>query len=48
MWSDVIALGAPAALDAHFLCWAIVLLTSSRHERLKRSHGFKRERWRSF
>jgi hypothetical protein len=46
MWSEVIALGAAAAFA--FFGWAIVLLTSSRHERLKYRPAFERERWRSF
>jgi hypothetical protein len=48
MWSDVIALVAAAALGCLFFGWAIVLLTSSRQERLKYHPGFTHERWRSF
>ena len=46
MWSDVIGLAA-VALGCTFFGWAIMLLTSSRQERLKRL-GFKREGWRPF
>jgi hypothetical protein len=48
MWNDVIALGAAGALGCTFFGWAIVLLTSSRHERLNHRLRFKREKWRAF
>ena len=48
MLSDIIALGAAGALGCTFFGWAIVLLTSSRHERLNHRLRFKREKWRAF
>ena len=48
MRSDIVALIAAGALGCMFFGWAIVLLTSSRQERLKHFPSFKREKWRSF
>ena len=48
MLSDVIALAAAGALGCAFFGWAIVLLTSSRHERLNHRLRLKREKWRAF
>ena len=47
MLSDVIALGATALFCA-FIGWAVVVLTSTRRERLGQRFGFRARRWRSF
>jgi hypothetical protein len=47
MLSDVIALGATALFCA-FIGWAVVVLTSTRRERLGQRFGFRARRWRPF
>ena len=47
MLSDVIAVGA-TALCCVFIGWAVVVLTSTRRERLNDHLGFRAHRWRSF
>ena len=47
MLSDVIALGATVICCA-LIGWAVVVLTSTRRERLSQRFGFRVRRWRSF
>ena len=47
MVSDIIALGA-TTLCCAFIGWVVVVLTSTRRERLSQRFGFRTRRWRSF
>ena len=47
MLSDVIVLGA-TAICCTSIGWAVVILTSTRRERLSQRFGFRARRWRSF
>ena len=47
MLSDIIALGATAICCA-FIGGVVVVLTSTRRERLSQRFGFRARRWRSF
>ena len=47
MLSDIIALGA-TTLCCAFIGWVVVVLTSTRRERLSQRFGFRARRWRSF